>query len=206
MVPRRRVAVFVAVCLCLAAILGRDRVFAFLGRSLVCEDGPRQRGAVLIDNFDYQYGLFRFGAELQREGFATRVIVPITSPDGPDAIIAATEVTATFARMAGLKHWDAVPAEHREPISLTTASRVREYLVKEHLPAVTIVSAWFRSRRSELIYRAVLEGTGISVRCIPAYGGSTPQTWTRSWHGIQEVVEQYGKLQYYRFWVLLNMD
>ena len=27
-------------------------------------------------------------------------------------------------------------------------------------------------------------------------------TWTESWHGIQEVVEQWLKLQYYRLYVL----
>jgi hypothetical protein len=26
--------------------------------------------------------------------------------------------------------------------------------------------------------------------------------WTQTWHGIQDVVEQWLKLQYYRLWVL----
>ena len=201
----RRVAVLGVVCV-ITAVISRDRVFTFIGRSLVCEDAPRQRDAVLIDNFDYEYGLFRLGAELQRDGLATRVIVPITSPDGHAALAAATEVAVVFSRMAGLKHWDIVTAEHREPISLTTAGRVRDYLVKERIPAVTLVSAWFRSRRSALIYETVLKGSGISMRCMPVYGGSTPQNWSRSWHGVQEVVEQFGKLQYYRFWVLPTAD
>jgi hypothetical protein len=202
--PRGVVAwiVLVLVLVVAGAVIGRHRLFVLVGETLVCEDGPRQREAVLIDNFDYEFGLFRLGAELERTGVATRVIVPVTSPDGPDAIAAARQVADTFARMAGLQRWDVVAAEHREPISLTTASRVRDYLVKEHISEVTLVSAWFRSRRSELIYRTVLRDSGISMRCMPVYGGSTPQTWTRSWHGVQDVVEQFAKLQYYRFWVL----
>ena len=60
----------------------------------------------------------------------------------------------------------------------------------------------FRSRRSFLIYSTVFRDAGIVTSCVPVFGRTTTENWMRTWHGIQEVVEQYGKLQYYRFFVL----
>ena len=65
-----------------------------------------------------------------------------------------------------------------------------------------LVTPGMRSRRSDLVYRSVLAPAGISVLCVPVFGRSTPDNWWHTWHGIQEVLEQSGKLQYYRFYVL----
>jgi hypothetical protein len=43
------------------------------------------------------------------------------------------------------------------------------------------------------------------VRCDPVFGRVTPERWSDSWHGIQGVAEEFVKLQYYRFYVLLSM-
>ena len=84
-------------------------------------------------------------------------------------------------------------------------------------------------RRSFIPLLAALAMTILSVSAMPAHGtGSTlktysqtyqvaaqgavtvicpqietgPDNWTSSWHGIQDVTEQFIKLQYYRFYVL----
>jgi len=43
------------------------------------------------------------------------------------------------------------------------------------------------------------------VRCDPVFGRATPERWSNTWHGIQSVAEEFVKLQYYRFYVLLSM-
>jgi hypothetical protein len=43
---------------------------------------------------------------------------------------------------------------------------------------------------------------GIKVHCVPVFGQKSPANWTKTWHGIQDVTEQFLKLQYYRFYVL----
>jgi hypothetical protein len=59
-----------------------------------------------------------------------------------------------------------------------------------------------RSHRSALLYDATLGRAGIAVRYEPVEGTRSVTTWTRSWHGIQEVAEQWLKLEYYRLYVL----
>jgi hypothetical protein len=67
---------------------------------------------------------------------------------------------------------------------------------------VIVVTPMFRSMRSDLVYQAVLVPAGIRVYCVPAAGLETPKNWTKSWHDIQEVTEQFLKLLFYRFYVL----
>jgi hypothetical protein len=67
---------------------------------------------------------------------------------------------------------------------------------------VVFVTPAFRSRRSSLVYEAVLGGAGITARCVPVFGQGTPETWTNTWHGVLQVAEQYAKLQYYRYYIL----
>jgi hypothetical protein len=203
MMRRRRAAAALALCAVAAlGILSRDSWLAALGRTLVCTEGPLRAEAIILDNFDNEYRLFARGAELQRTGLASRVVVPVTFPNEKDAAAAAREVANAFARLAGLLHWDLIPVDEREPISLNAAYEVRDFLLREHVTSVTLVSSGFRSRRSELIYRSVLSERGVTTECLPMFGSSTPETWTSTWHGIQDVGLQFLKLQYYRFWVL----
>ena len=65
-----------------------------------------------------------------------------------------------------------------------------------------VVTRGFRSKRSLLVYHAVLDPVGIKVSCMPVFGQKTPDNWTVTWHGIQEVIEQFLKLRFYRFYVL----
>ena len=59
-----------------------------------------------------------------------------------------------------------------------------------------------RSMRSFLIYQAVFRSSGIHVQCVPVTGRPSVSEWDSTWHGIQEVVLQFAKLQYYRWYVL----
>jgi hypothetical protein len=52
-----------------------------------------------------------------------------------------------------------------------------------------------------LVYRAVL-GKATQIHCVPVFGRTTPERWADTWHGIQQVTEEFVKLQYYRFYVL----
>ena len=193
---RWRLAAAIAFCV-LAAYISHDLWLGALGRTLVCEEDTGAAPAILLDNFVNDYGLFRRGAELQRLRPASRVVVPFTFPDEENAEVAAHEVANVFARLAGLSQWDLIPVEQkRAPISLNAAYRVREFLLKEHITSVTLVSPGFRSRRAEMIYQSVLSESGVTTECFPVFGAATPQTWTSTWHGIQYVGLQFMKLQY----------
>jgi hypothetical protein len=98
-----------------------------------------------------------------------------------------------------------MPIRAIEPISLNAAYEIRDFLTKEHLRTVIVVTPGFRSKRSSLIYQAVLAPAGITVSCMPVFVGATLENWSQTWHGIQEVTEQFLKLQYYRFYILKNI-
>jgi len=40
------------------------------------------------------------------------------------------------------------------------------------------------------------------LTCEPAREGRDAHTWAQSWHGVEDVAEQWLKLQYYRLYVL----
>lgn len=201
MTPRRRLAAAIVFC-GVTAYAGRMVWLGWPGRTLVCAESEASGQAILLDNFDSEYGLFKRAAELQRTHVATRVFVPVISSKEEDAAAAAHEVAAAFVRLAGLVEWDLIRVEEKEPISLHAAYQVRDFLLREHISSVTLVSPGFRSRRSELVYRSVLGARGITMACLPVFRTTTPETWTNTWHGIQDVGLQFLKLQYYRFWVI----
>ena len=176
---------------------------AAIARSLVCDANLAPSDAILVENFDPDYLLFERATRLRRAGVATRVLVSIGTDPGTqepnDVALGVARVMVGIARTGPV---EIVPTRQIEPITLNAARDVQRFLEREHIRSVIVVTPLFRSRRSMLVYAATLGRAGISVRCDPVEGSRGVKTWTRSWHGIQEVVEQWIKLQYYRVYVL----
>lgn len=194
--------VFIAALVCIVAVYASRRVWLeAIGEGLVCESSKPTVNAIVIDNFDHDYWLFRASADLQRHS-GMMVFVPIPAYENGELALAANEIANAFARVARLSDWEIIPIRQQEPISLNTAYQVRDFLKKRGVSSVTLISYSFRSKRSNVVYRSVLGGSGIAVSCLPVPDTLTPETWTHSWHGIQEVGLQFMKLQYYRFWVV----
>jgi hypothetical protein len=187
----------------LVAWLTRGWWTVAIARSLVCNANSAPSDAILIENFDPDYGVFERATRLRRDGFAKRVLVPIpTDPDTSkinDVALGTAEMMAMLARLGAM---DVVPTGDVEPISLNAAADVLRFIERQHILSVIVVSPLFRSRRSALIYGATLGRAGITVRCEPVQSGRGVNTWTGSWHGIQDVIAQWLKLQYYRLYVL----
>ena len=171
-------------------------------RSLVCDRHVAVSDAILLENFDPDYVLFERATALRHSGIAPRVLVPVrTDGDGqPNAV--ALGIARVMAQIAHLDDMQVVPIREVEPISLNAGRQIRQFLQREHIRSVVVVSPYFRSRRSALVYRATLGPAGISVGCDHVQGTSSVDTWTDSLHGIQGVVEQWLKLQYYQLYVL----
>ena len=171
-----------------------------IGRSLVCTEEIGQSDVMLVENFDPHYLPFERAAELRRAGVASRVLVPT------QANIVSKGIAELMARLAGIPNPEIIRVREIEPISLNAAYQIRDFLVKERLRSVIIVTAGFRSKRASLVYHAVLDPYGIKVRCMPVFGYITPENWTGTWHAIQDVTQQFLKLQFYRFYVLWNVS
>ena len=174
-----------------------------IGRGLVCARSVAPSDAIVVDNFDYNYLVFEHTAELQRSGIGTRIFVPAEASRDPHRVgTIARLIVEDMARVAEVEDPAIFPVPEREPISLNVALGVRDKLTRDGVRSVVVVASAFRSRRAELIYKSVLSPVGIRVGCAPVFGSRTPETWGRSWHGVQEIIEQFLKLQYYRLYVL----
>jgi len=193
---------FVALVI-VAAWLTRGWWTVAIAGSLVCDANGAPSDAILVENFDPDYLVFERATRLRRAGFATRVLVPISTDPGtsePNHVALGTaEMMAKIARLGAI---EVVPMREVEPISLNAARDVLRFIQRERIRSVIVVSPLFRSRRSALVYGATLGRAGITVRCEPVQGTREVNTWTRSWHGVEDVAEQWLKLQYYRLYVL----
>lgn len=189
--------IVVAVC------LSRGWLTVAVAGSLVCDGNRAPSDAILVENFDPDYLVFERATSLRRAGFAARVLVPIAADAGASETQPVALATAEMiAKLARLGAFDIVPMREVEPISLNAAHDVRRYLEREGIRSVIIVTPFFRSRRSALVYGATLGRAGITVRCEPVQETRGLDTWTRTWHGVQDVAEQWLKLQYYKLYVL----
>jgi hypothetical protein len=174
-----------------------------IGRSLVCAEGAAPSDAMLVENYDPNYVLFERAAQLEQAGLAPTTFVPVESaPDGERPNPISQGVAELMARHARLRSWRSISIRHVEPISLNAATQIRGRLAAEGIDSLIVVAPGFRSRRSMLVYEATLGTAGTTLRCVPVFNRSTPERWTRTWHGVQEVVEEFLKLQYYRLYVL----
>jgi hypothetical protein len=176
---------------------------AALARGLVCESNLAPSDAILVENFDADYFVFERASRLRRAGFASRVIVPIPTDrrtSGPNDV--ALGVAQVMARVSHLGPFDIVLTNAVEPISLNVARDVLRFVEQERIRSVLVVAPLFRSRRSALVYASALRDAGVVVTCQPAKGLYDHGSWTRSWHGIENVATQWIKLQYYRLYVL----
>jgi hypothetical protein len=174
-----------------------------VGRSLVCDANRSPSDAILVENFDPDYLLFERARTLREAGVAERVLVPVPSGSEPGELrnvaLRTAEMMATLSRLGVM---DVVPIREVEPISLNAARDVQRFVEEQQIHSVIVVSPLFRSRRSSLVYTATLGRAGIAVSCEPVQGTRGVANWTSSWHGVQEVAEQWVKLQYYRLYVL----
>ena len=174
-----------------------------VARSLVCESNAASSDVILIENLDPDYLPFEEATRLRRAGLASRVIIPIkfdAKTLQPNMVSLGT--ANLMASIAHLGSFEIVPMKEIEPISLNVARDVLRFAQRENVRSVLVVSPYFRSRRTSIIYTATLGPAGISVRCNPVRGSQGDAIWIRSGHGIQNVAEQWLKLQYYRFYVL----
>jgi hypothetical protein len=174
-----------------------------VARGLVCEANSARSDAILVETFDTTYLVFQRAADMRREGLAPRVFVQSSvdpaSREPGEVAVARVRLLASLARLGEI---EIISTRQAEPIMLNAARDIQTAFERNHIKSVLVVVPLFRSRRSELVYAATLGRAGIEVRCEPVQGSESISHWTRSWHGIQNVVEQWLKLQYYRFYVL----
>jgi hypothetical protein len=174
-----------------------------IGQSLICTEQMGYSDIILVESIDPDYLLFERAAILHKAGFASRVLIPVqVAHESERANAVSIGIAELMTRVAQMQAPEIMPIRAIEPISLNAAYKIRDFLTKEHLRTVIVVTPGFRSKRSSLIYQAVLAPAGITVYCIPVFVGAAPENWSQTWHGIQEVTEQFLKLQFYRFHIL----
>jgi hypothetical protein len=173
-------------------------------QNLMCVETTDPSDALLLENFDPDYLVFERAESLRRAGVASRVLVPLIGVSQEDLSNSYyLDFAKAMARVARLPYIEPIAVPNREePISLNAAKQIRDFLVREKIRSIVVVAPGFRSRRSAMIYETVFAPSGIRVGCAPTMGKTTPENWTNTWHGIENVAEQFVKLQYYRFYAI----
>ncbi len=183
--------------------LNRGWLSLAIADSLICDANVTPSDAILVENFDPDYFVFERATRLRRDGFAARVLVPVPVDSDPSPLSAVALGTAELmANIARLGTIDIVAIRQVEPISLNAARDVLRFIERERIRSVIVVAPLFRSQRSALVYGATLGRAGITVRCEPVQAGRQREYWTQSSHGVQDILEQWVKLQYYKLYVL----
>ena len=106
-----------------------------------------------------------------------------------------------MARVARFESPIIIPIQEVEPISLNAARRIGAVLAREHVKTVMVLTVIAKPAVVSRIPRRSGRA-GINVSCVPVFGEKTLENWSSTWHGIQEVAEQFLELQYYRLYVL----
>jgi uncharacterized SAM-binding protein YcdF (DUF218 family) len=194
---------FVALIICAGIVITRGHWLPWIGGYLVCQESIGVSDVILIDNVEPNYLLFERAQRLQSQGLAEIVLIPILKADtsGPPALVS-IGIVDVMCRISMLRNCTTFEAPGREPISLNVARRSAEEIRSRGAHSVIIVTDGLRSRRAADIYLHVLRPLGISAHFQPVFGPHTPGNWFTSWHGIQEIVLQLGKLWYYKLAVL----
>jgi hypothetical protein len=181
----------------------------WVGQSLVCAETIGQSDLIVVENFDPDYLVYERAAALRHAGLAARVLIPIhvspePGPPDPGPYAMAKGLAELTSRLVGIDDPEILPIRAIEPISLNAAYQIRDYLTREHLRSVIVVSPTFRSMRSYLVHQTVLTPVGITVHCVPDSRLEAREHWTESWHDLEEITEQFLKLLFYRLYVLPN--
>lgn len=193
----------VAVLVIVAVWLTRAPLSVAIAHTLVCTNDAAPSDAILVDNLDPDYLTFEHASALRQSGIAPRVLVPVQvnrDGDAPGAVALGT--AELMARISRIGTFEVIPIKLVEPFSLNAAQDVLRYLRTAHLRSVIVVTPMLRSRRTMLVYEATLGRAGINVRCEPVPGTRGVDDWTATWHGMQQVAEQWLKLHYYKLYVL----
>jgi hypothetical protein len=174
-----------------------------VARSLVCDANAAPSDAILLENFDNDYLVYERAANLRQTGLASRVLIPVLADSRTSALNdVEVGIAQVMARIAHLGPVEFVPIQVVEPISLNASRDVLRFIEQERIRSVIVVAPLFRSRRSALVYSTTFGRAGVTVTCEPAGDTHRVDNWTRTWHGMQSVVEQGMKLLYYRLYVL----
>jgi hypothetical protein len=110
-------------------------------------------------------------------------------------------IVDVMARISRLGPYEVVPVQMEEPITLNAARQVEAHLEGGDVTSLLVVTSGLRSKRTWLTYTAQLV-PAIVTSCHPVSGERDGTAWSESWHGIQNVTEQWLKLFYYRLYVL----
>ena len=188
--------------LALILIPTRGAWLSWIGRSLTHQDQPVNSDFIVLEYYAPNYLLFEKARILMENGGAKEVLIPTEIHDADEPSPITRDIVEALLSNSRLHNSVQVPVEHREPITLNVAHQIARKLQERDARSVTIVSPTFRSQRSYLVYRSVLDPLGISVQCVHPDEPKGPDDWWTSLHGIQDVTLEATKLIYYRLFVL----
>jgi uncharacterized SAM-binding protein YcdF (DUF218 family) len=167
------------------------------GTALIRDDGPTPADAIVVLAGNAPNRLPR-GLELQRQGYARLMIV-----SNEEVHTHGLETTWLALHEAGLAapelaDADLVVLDNPPPEStIDEARRVAGILTSRGLRSVLLVTDAFHSRRAWLLFHAVFERHGLSVRSTPTTDSYDLAHWWAHPVSARRTVEEWTKLGWY---------
>jgi uncharacterized SAM-binding protein YcdF (DUF218 family) len=181
---------FLPVLIVLLAWLLREPICTLAGNALVEDDGAVKADAILVLGGDFYGRRIIRGAELEKAGYSTRLLV-----SGPKNLLGhETDETIVFATRKGY------PASMFEPIPLpfgTSSTRSEaQYLGRqlqaEGIKSIDLVTSNYHTRRAAWLWRN--ENPWLRVNVVPAPEPYfTPETWSQNREGQKVFLLEWTK-------------
>jgi uncharacterized SAM-binding protein YcdF (DUF218 family) len=182
-----------------------------LAQTLVLSDQIQKSDAIFVENWNVpDLNALVAAAQLHRTGYAPSVLIARfiqtdrLSLGGIELPKDYEQVLRLYCQDAGLdlNNVETIPVEAIDPITLNMARQVSTMLHGKGVTSVILVTSFYHSRRSALTYRKFLKPLGIKLASYPVTQRFTPGNWWKTKDGINTVLMELIKLQYYRFFVL----
>jgi len=183
----------------------RIPILTGLGRYLIVEHAPtRSDLMVCLSGGNPARGLKV--AEIYRKGLSPRIFVaPEEKPDGFDQLVRegieypqSIDLLIMLLRKLGIPESAIYVGRRPVTSTLDEAKLVREFVIREKVRSLILVTSPTHSRRVFLIFRNVLEDQGVLLQMVPTpYSRFRPETWWESRKYVREVILEYQKLLFY---------
>ncbi len=177
------------VAFALAAFFTHPLWLPAFGTFLVQTQPPQKADAVIVLAGDYSGSRILRGADLVRDGLA-----PFALVSGPWEMYGHNEahLAISFAVSKGLPQQWFRPVLHRSDSTREEAVVFRDWLAREQLRRVLVVTSNFHTRRAGAIFRRTIPGVEIVMIAAP-WPGLDPASWWTTRAGRKVIFQEWVK-------------
>jgi len=184
----------------------RAQLLSKAGEFLLFEEQPEKVDLIVVLRGGKNFERLLTAFELYKSGYGNKIYISKSLSDHASSAISkfGIHIPSNQEQMGSILKQLNVPAEdiilddqRAGGGTLGEARRVRKVVSKLKLKKIIVVTSWYHTRRTRLIYSRVFSNTG--VRCIivaakKEYSKSSPSNWWKYRYQAMYVLQEFPKL------------